>query len=74
MEIIQIPQEQAFVQLQSWEILPIWRALARARENMTRDEYINAFEVRPKYGVKLERKFSDALEVARNNRPDLMNR
>jgi hypothetical protein len=41
---------------------------------MSREQFIDSFDTTPKHALDMERKLSDALEVARSNRPDLMTR
>ena len=60
MEIIEIPQEQALLCLTSTEILVLWRALARAREGMSREQFIDNFDTSPKHSLDMERKLSEA--------------
>ena len=38
---------------------------------MSSAEFANRFDITAKYSVALEKKLGNAVEVARNNRPDL---
>jgi hypothetical protein len=51
MEIIKLPQENALVRLSSSDLLIFMRALAHVRENMPREQYVDIFEMSPKYGL-----------------------
>jgi hypothetical protein len=70
MDLIEIPQEHALVQLSSIEILALWRAISRARDNMTPEAFMDSFDMHPKHAADLCRKLSEALDWARANRPD----
>jgi hypothetical protein len=70
MDLIEIPQEHALVQLSSIEILALWRAISRARDSMTDEQFIDSFDTTRNHATELCRKLSEALDWARANRPD----
>jgi hypothetical protein len=70
MEIIQIPEEHALVELSSIEIRALWKAWRRALEDMDEESFRGKFDMTKDGGWRLDRRLSDALEVARRNSPD----
>jgi len=69
-DIIQIPEERALVQLSSIEIRALWKAFNRAREEMDATTFLHAFELSADRANGLAHKLSDALDIARRNVPD----
>jgi hypothetical protein len=69
MDLIEVSQEHALVQLSSIEILALWRAISRARDSMTPEQFMDSFDMHPDHAIKLCRQLSEALDWARSNRP-----
>jgi hypothetical protein len=70
MEIIQIPEEHALIELSSIEIRALWKAWRRALDDMDEESFRGKFDM-TKDGVwNLDRRLSQALDVAQRNSPD----
>jgi hypothetical protein len=69
MEIIDIPEEHALVTLSTIEIRALWRALRRALEDMDEDSFRWKFDMTKDGAWNLDRKLSEALDVAQRNLP-----
>ena len=69
MEIIQIPEEQALVQLSSIEIRALWRAWRRTLDDMDEESFRWKFNMTKNGGWRLDNRLSEALSVAQSNSP-----
>jgi hypothetical protein len=67
MEIIEILEEHAQVQLSSNEIHTLWRCFQRVRESMNTEKFVADFEMTASQAGALSHKLRNALEWARNN-------
>ena len=70
MEIIQIPEEHAFVELSSIEIRAVWKAWRRALDDMDEESFQGKFDMTKDGAWHLDRRLSEALDVAQRNSPD----
>jgi hypothetical protein len=68
MEIIEIPEDHALVELSSREILVLWKALNQARDSADAKAFLNRFEMTTDGAWELARKLSESLHLARRNR------
>ena len=65
MEIIEIPEEHALVQLNSIELRALWKAFSRARDSMDAKAFLYDFEMTAGQATELNHKLSEALDIAR---------
>jgi hypothetical protein len=70
MEIIQIPEEHALVELSSIEIRALWKAWRRTLDDMDEESFRGKFEMTKDGAWRLDRRLSEALDVAQRNSPD----
>jgi hypothetical protein len=70
MEIIQIPEERALVELSSIEIRALWKAWRRALDDMDEESFRGKFDMTRDGAWHLDRRLSEALDVAQRNSPD----
>jgi hypothetical protein len=67
MEIIEIPEEHALLDLSTVEIRALWKAFTLVADGMDRRTVIDTFEITPEYARALSDKLIDALEFAQRN-------
>ena len=70
MEIIQIPEEHALIELSSIEIRALWKAWRRALEDMDEDSFRWKFDMTKDGAWALDHRLSQALDVAQRNSPE----
>jgi hypothetical protein len=70
MEIIQIPEEHALVELSSIEIRALLKAWRRALDDMDEESVRGKFDMTRDGAWDLDRRLSEALDVAQHNSPD----
>jgi hypothetical protein len=70
MEIIQIPEEQALVQLSSIEIRALWKAWRRTLDDMDEESFRWNLDMTKEGGRRLDNRLSEALNVAQSNSPN----
>jgi hypothetical protein len=70
MEILQIPEEHALVELSTIEIRALWKAWRRVLEDMDEESFRWKFDMTKDRAWALDRRLSEALDVAQSNSPD----
>jgi hypothetical protein len=70
MEIIQIPEEHALPELSSIEIRALWKAWRHALGDMDEESFRGKFEMTKDGAWQLDRRWSEALDVAQRNSAD----
>lgn len=69
MEIIQIPEEHALLELSSIEIRAVWNVWRSALETMDEEQFAWKFNMTKDHAWDIDHKLSEALHLAQDNLP-----
>jgi hypothetical protein len=69
MEIIQIPEEHALIELSSIEIRALWQVWGSVVETMDEEQFAWRFNMTKDHAWDINRKLSEALRLAQENVP-----
>ena len=70
MEIIQIPEEHALIELSTIEIRALWKAWRRTLGETDEESFRGNFDMTKDGAWRLDHRLSEALDVAQRNSPD----